>query len=129
MLNRFTGHFRSWKDPDIINKTEGGDPIFEFIKNKKPSITDRWPLNDAGEKEEPVFLCHLQCNDLSDELLVNMLEAYGIPCIIKYPGDGEFGRVIMGMSGAGTDLYVPKSMYEDAYDLYNREESEDDSVL
>ena len=85
-------------------------------------------MNDAGAKEKPVFLCHLQCNDLSDELLVNMLEAYGIPCIRKYPGDGEFGRVIMGMSVVGTDLYVPESMYEDAYNLYSREDSDDESV-
>ena len=30
------------------------------------------------------------------------------------PGDGSFARLIFGMSGQGTDLYVPKSMAEDA---------------
>lgn len=55
--------------------------------------------------------------DMSDEMLVNMLEAYGIPCLRQYPSDGDFGRLIIGVSGPGTDIYVPKSMYQDALNL------------
>ena len=102
--------------------------LFDWKKEKKQSLTEIWPKDENGENEEAVFLCHLQCNDMSDDLLVNMLEAYGIPCVKKYPGDGGFGKVIMGMSGLGTDLYVPKSMYVDAFELYNREETDDDGI-
>ena len=54
---------------------------------------------------------------MNDELKINMLEAYGIPCLRLYPGDGSFGRVVLGMSGLGTDIYVPESMLEDAQAL------------
>ena len=50
----------------------------------------------------------------SDELIINMLEAYGIPCLRDYPGDGSFGKVVLGMSGQGTDIYVPESRLEEA---------------
>ena len=43
-----------------------------------------------------------------------MLEAYGIPCLCVAPGDGSFGRVVLGMSGCGMDIYVPESLYDDA---------------
>ena len=66
---------------------------------------------------------------MQDELLVNMLEAYGIPVIKNYPGDGEFGKVILGMSGLGTDLFVPESMYEDAVNLINNTEGITDEQL
>ena len=36
---------------------------------------------------------------MDDVLLVNMLEAYGIPCLKNYPGDGQFGKIMLGMSG------------------------------
>lgn len=86
-------------------------------------MTDNWPKDNNGKDEKAVFLCHLGSNDLQDELLVNMLEAFGIPVLKKYPGDGGFGKVILGMSGFGTDLYVPESMLEDANNLiFNMEE-------
>ena len=50
-----------------------------------------------------------------------MLEAYGIPCLKRYPGNGSFGKVILGMSGQGTEIYVPKSMLEDAAALVSGE--------
>ena len=59
--------------------------------------------------------------DGEPELKINMLEAYGIPCLKAYPGDGGFGKLILGMSGQGVDILVPKSMYEDAVALCNEE--------
>ena len=84
----------------------GSSPIGE--------LSERWPRDEHGEPEEPVFLCCRKNIDLSDELLVNMLEAYGIPCLRRYPGDGSFGRLILGISGQGVDILVPKSLYNDA---------------
>ena len=83
-----------------------------------PALTgelyERWPKDENGEPEEPVFLGTAVNVNFFDELTVNMLEAYGIPCIKQYPGNGSFGKLIMGMSGEGTEIYVPKSMLEDA---------------
>ncbi len=86
-------------------------------------LYERWPKNENGEPEEPVFLGTAVNLNYFDELTINMLEAYGIPCLRQYPGDGSFGKLILGMSGQGTEIYVPKSMVEDAANLctYNAE--------
>ena len=63
---------------------------------------------------------------MNDDLKVNMLEAYGIPCLRIYPGDGSFGRVVLGMSGFGTDIYVPESLVEDARALCQQPDEEED---
>ncbi len=83
-------------------------------KSVSGELFERWPKDENGEPEEPVFLGNAVNLNLFDELTVNMLEAYGIPCIRKYPGNGSFGKLILGMSGEGTEIYVPKSMLEDA---------------
>ncbi len=82
-------------------------------------LFDRWPKNEKGEPVEPVLLCNRQSPDMVDEITINMLEAYGIPCIRKYPGDGGFAKVVLGMSGEGSDIYVPETMLEDAVNLMN----------
>ena len=74
----------------------------------------RWPKDENGDPEEPVRLGTAENLNLFDELTVNMLEACGIPCLCLYPGDGAFGKLIFGMSGQGTDIYVPRSMADDA---------------
>ena len=52
------------------------------------SLLEKWPKGADGEPEEPVRLCTCMSVDMSDELKINMLEAYGIPCLKAYPGDG-----------------------------------------
>lgn len=92
---------------------------------KRDRLPQRWPRNEAGEPEEPVLLCTCDNLDMSDRLLVNMLEAYGVPCLCIDPGNGSFGRVILGISGQGTDIYVPKSLYDDAKELCKEENNEE----
>lgn len=86
-------------------------------------LYERWPKDENGIPEEPVLLGTAVNLNLFDVLTVNMLEAYGIPCLKRYPGDGVFGKLITGMSGPGTEIYVPKSMLKDAEALctYNAE--------
>ena len=89
----------------------------EWGRRLTGDLLRRWPMDENGEPVEPVFLTHCMSLDMSDEMIVNLLEAYGIPCIRQYPNDGDFGRLIIGMSGPGVDIYVPKNMYEDAVNL------------
>ena len=86
---------------------------------------EAWPRDSAGEPEEPAFLCSRACADMSDRLLVSKLSAYGIPCLCKDRGDGNFGRVMLGMSGEGVDIYVPRSLYADAKILIEEEEQDE----
>ena len=89
----------------------------EWGRNEYSELLSRWPKDENGQPEPPVFLRSEKNLDMSDELLVNMLEAYQIPCLRIYPGDGSFGRVVLGTSGWGVDIYVPESLYEDAKEL------------
>ena len=91
----------------------------------KGDLLERWPKDDRGEPEEPVFLCCCKSVDMSDQLRVNMLEAYGVPCLCIYPGDGSFGRVVLGMSGQGVEIYVPRGLYEDAVALCEEDNNEE----
>ena len=101
-------------------------------KNKeKPFLSEellkRWPCDPSGVPEKAAFLCNCKAQDLGDELRINMLEAYGIPCLRDYPGDGSFGKVVLGMSGQGTDIYVPESKLEEARNLLAAEPDEQES--
>ena len=89
------------------------------------NLVERWPRDENGELEKPQFLCRCISNDMTDMIRVNMLEAYGIPSLSLYPGDGSFGKVILGMSGSGVDIYVPQSMYSDAIALCKEENNEE----
>ncbi|MBR1497843.1 MAG: hypothetical protein IJ617_09475 [Oscillospiraceae bacterium] len=89
------------------------------------ALWDAWPKSGAGEPEPPKLLAHRQSNDLSDRLLVNMLQAYGIPALMLAPGDGAFGKVVLGMSGTGSDIYVPESLYKDAKELMEGENNDE----
>ena len=48
-------------------------------KSMPSDLLERWPKTPSGEPEKAVFLCNCKALDLSDELKINMLEAYGIP--------------------------------------------------
>ena len=89
----------------------------EWGRRLTGDLLERWPKDENSEPVEPVFLTHKMNLDFSDEMLVNLLEAYEIPCLRRYPNDGDFGRLVLGMSGTGVDIYVPITMYEDAVNL------------
>lgn len=97
-------------------------------KGMPSDLLERWPKTPSGEPEKAVFLCNCKAPDLGDELKINMLEAFGIPCLRDYPGDGSFGKVVLGMSGQGTDIYVPESRLEEARNLCAAEPEEEDQA-
>ena len=102
-----------------------GEELLQWGSSDGGRLTDRWPKDEQGKPETPVFLCNCSNTDMGDELRINMLEAYGIPCLRVYPGDGSFGKVVLGMSGLGTDIYVPQSMHSDAIALCEEENNEE----
>lgn len=96
----------------------------DWSKSDQSRLYERWPKDGNGEPEAPALLCNCKSLDFSDELRINMLEAYGIPCLRIYPGDGSFSKVILGMSGQGVDIYVPASLLEEAQELCRAEAEE-----
>ena len=89
------------------------------------ALLENWPRTPEDEPEEPAFLCTRASVDLSDKLLMNMLQAYDIPVLSMERGNGNLGRLVLGISGYGTDLYVPKSLLDDARQLCEEESHEE----
>ena len=54
-----------------------------------------------------------------------MLQAYDIPTLCMERGNGNLGRVYLGISGYGVDIYVPKSLLNDAKQLCEEENNEE----
>ena len=96
---------------DKMNRASG------WTRRITGELYERWPKDANGEPEPPVYLTHRSGLDMDDTALMGMLEAYGIPCLRRYPGDGEFGKLILGMSGSGVDLFVPATRWADACGL------------
>lgn len=96
----------------------------DWGKTLPSGLYDRWPKDSSGQPEKAVFLCKSVSLDFKDELIINMLEAYGIPCLKIYPGDGSFGKLVLGISGHGVEIYVPSSLLDDARALCSAEAEE-----
>ncbi len=84
----------------------------------------RWPRDEDGELEPPVYLCPCEPLDMAEALTVSRMESYGIPCLRQYPENGDLGRLIIGVSGTGTDIFVPASHWADAWELLLEPENE-----
>jgi len=84
-------------------------------------LSERWPKNENGEEVAPAFFEHVGGSELDIEMAANLLEAYGIPVLRRPVLDGDLGKVILGYSGPGVDLYVPETMLEDARNIASAE--------
>lgn len=91
----------------------------EWSFSRKNGITGEWVNGEDGNPANAVFLTHLSDYNLEVEMTRNMLASYGIATVCKYPGDGDFGSVIMGTHPSGVDIYVPEPLLEDAQNILN----------
>ena len=81
------------------------------------NITDNWPKDENGELIPPAFFEHIAGSQLDVDMELNLLDAYGIPTVLQYPNDGDFGKIILGFAGGGVDIFVPETMLEDAKNI------------
>lgn len=89
-------------------------------------IFENWPRDEQGQTVAPVHLKRCAPLDLEAEMLQSMLEAYGIPSFRCLPGDGQFGQLIIGMSGNGVDIFVPETMLAQAQEIMEGEADHDE---
>ena len=87
----------------------------------KPQKGLPWPNGEDGKPVRPAFLTHLNVTDMEGQIVMSLLESAEIPVVTQYPNNGEFGKVIIGVSGTGIELYVPEHLLEDAQGLLNGE--------
>ena len=85
---------------------------------KKDSTEDTpWPKTADGQPERAVFLATVSDVGVDAELVISMLRAFGVPVVRQFEHGGQLGKVILGFSGYGEDLYVPESMLDLAREL------------
>ncbi len=89
-------------------------------------VTGNWPVTASGEPETPAFLERAFGNETELALRRNMLWAYGVPSVGRYPMDGTLGKIVLGQSGFGLDIFVPESMLEDAKNIISGDVSADE---
>lgn len=75
------------------------------------ALGERWPKDENGEYVPPVFLMRCGSVDMEDIMAIGLLEAYEIPVLKEYPNNGALGKIILGMSGSGVEIFVPETMY------------------
>ena len=75
-----------------------------------------------GEPEEAVRLSNLADFPSVQTVVQARFQAAGIPVLTRYPEGGGLGKVYLGFSGYGVDLYVPKSRESEARALLLHDE-------
>ena len=98
-----------------------GDWSFKF----ESGVVGDWPYNGFGEPEKPAFLEHIFGSEPELMLERNMLLSFGVPTVARYPMEGTLGKVVLGMSGTGMDIFVPESMLEDAKNIISYKTSDE----
>jgi hypothetical protein len=110
----------------IINEPKGAISL-SWSFNKEKNL--EWPCDEKGDIVPPVFLVHVHGGPLDVEITLTLLQAYGIPHVTEYPNNGLFGKLILGHSPGGVEIYVPSTMYEDAANILKAKvEDIDDSL-
>lgn len=84
----------------------------------------RWPKRADGRPEAQAFLANLQDVGGIADMSIAMLESFGIPVLKKYRSGGGAGRIVLGFSGYGADLFVPVSRLEEAKALLEAPEED-----
>lgn len=101
-------------------------PKPEWGRSEPGHLLKNWPVDEVGEYIAPAFLTCRSGLDYDAEAVISMLGAYGIPCLSRYPNNGDFARLILGVPGMGVDLYVPATLLEDAKALLEGEPEDDE---
>jgi pyrophosphatase PpaX len=73
-------------------------------------------LNESEETTGAALLMTVK-DDLQANVVESLLKAYGIPIRRAYKGNDVFGKVVMGLTVNGIDLYVPSSVLLEARGL------------
>ena len=88
--------------------------VIDMLHTKKADIAD--PSMQQTEYLNPNLPQPKVKDDLEGKY-ESMLKSYGIPCLRMERAEGSLGRVVLGISGYGVEIYVPENLLEDAKTL------------
>lgn len=97
-----------------------GKTRMNWGKNLPGELMEKWPKDSNNEYIEAVFLKNCNQCGMEDEIIRGILEDAGIPSFKKFPHYGGFGNLILGQSAEGVDIYIPKTLLEEAVELISR---------
>lgn len=91
----------------------------EYLVDNALEIVDIVSGKDMNEAEETVGAALLMTakDELQANVIESLLKVYGIPIRRVYKGNDVFGKVVMGLTVNGIDLYVPSSALLEARGL------------
>ncbi|MDD4716246.1 MAG: hypothetical protein PHT34_06880 [Oscillospiraceae bacterium] len=109
------------KDRPVCKAPRKADPLPGAEAERKVSGGKKagpvWPRDTFGQPEQAEMLIRMSDFGSAAEVTISMLRAFGVPVYHRYMGDGQLGKVILGFSGYGIELYVPQSMLKLAKEL------------
>ena len=111
-------------DPRGDIREETGKASAEWGRRLPGNLYERWPKDEAGQPEPPGYRGHCRGIDMDGTMLVTRLEASRSPCRRQYPHDVHFGKLILGVSGSGVDIFVTASVWSDACELIRQTDDE-----
>ena len=74
-------------------------------------------LDGPARHDEDVELLTTVYDNMELSILRSVLEGENIPYLLKERGSGSSVRIIMGFSMYGTDVFVPKEIFEQAKEV------------
>lgn len=83
------------------------------------ALLSHWPLGADGEPEKAALLGNEGDFVSQAGIACSMLDAYGIPYLVRRSGPGQLGLIYGGFSPVGVKIYVPESRLEEARQLVN----------
>jgi uncharacterized protein (DUF697 family) len=87
-------------------------------------------LDESGiEAWPPETALLMTANDeIQANIVESLLKAYGIPLSRTYKGNDTFGKIVLGLTVNGIDLYVPKSAIDEAKGIIENELPEEQQM-
>jgi soluble P-type ATPase len=105
----------------------------DFLVDNALEIVDIVKGKDMDEFEDSVGAALLMTakDELQANVVESLLKVYGIPIRRAYKGNDAFGKVVMGLTVNGIDLYVPSSALSEARGLLENTtpEGEDKEIV
>ena len=81
------------------------------------ALLENWPKHADGTPEQKALLCTETDVPGNMAIFCSMLESFGVPFFTRRMGAAEYMNLLVGRSGTGAEVYVPKSRLEEAREL------------
>lgn len=101
----------------------------DYLVDNAIEIVDIVNGEDLGEVAGAALLMTVK-DELQANIIESLLKAYGIPMRRVFKGNDSFGKIVMGLTVNGIDLYVPSSALLEARGIIENSTPEgEDKVL